>query len=126
MLDPNELEPKGHVAIDWFVPSPDGKLVAVCLSEYGSEEGTLHFYHTETGLALPDRIPRVQYPTGGGSAAWEPDAWGSSTPATRIRTIVRPRISGSINRSTAIAWARRIRPTNMRLGATFRGSPAPF
>ena len=76
LLDPNELEPKGHVAIDWFVPSPDGKLVAVCLSEYGSEEGTLHFYHTETGLALPDRIPRVQYPTGGGSAAWEPDGLG--------------------------------------------------
>jgi hypothetical protein len=76
LLDPNELEPKGHVAIDWFVPSPDGKLVAVCLSEYASEEGTLHFYHTETGLALPDRIPRVQYPTGGGSAAWEPDGSG--------------------------------------------------
>ena len=76
LLDPNELEPKGHVAIDWFVPSPDGKLVAVCLSEYGSEEGTLHFYHTETGLALPDRIPRVQFPTGNGTAAWEPDGLG--------------------------------------------------
>ena len=76
LLDPNELEPKGHVAIDWFVPSPDGKLVAVCLSEYGSEEGTLHFYDAETGLALPDRIPRVQYPTGCGSAAWEPDGSG--------------------------------------------------
>jgi prolyl oligopeptidase len=76
LLDPNELEPKGHVAIDWFVPSSDGKLVAVCLSEYGSEEGTLHFYHTETGLALPDRIPRVQFPTGNGSAAWEPDGSG--------------------------------------------------
>jgi prolyl oligopeptidase len=76
LLDPNELEPKGHVAIDWFVPSPDGKLVAVCLSAYGSEEGTLHFYHTDTGLALPDCIPRVQFPTGGGSAAWEPDGSG--------------------------------------------------
>jgi len=76
LLDPNELEPKGHVAIDWFVPSPDGKLMAVCLSEYGSEEGTLHFYHTETGLALPDRIPRVQFPTGNGCAAWEPDGSG--------------------------------------------------
>ena len=76
VLDPNELEPKGHVAIDWFVPSPDGTRVAVCLSEYGSKQGTLHFYHTATGLALPDRIPRVQYPTGGGSAAWEPDGQG--------------------------------------------------
>lgn len=76
LLDPNELEPKGHVAIDWVVPSPDDNRVAVCLSEYGSEEGTLHFYDLETLQALPDRIPRVQYPTGGGSAAWEPDGLG--------------------------------------------------
>lgn len=73
VLDPNELEPRGQVAVDWFVPSPDGTLVAVSLSENGSEEGTLHFYETATGRRLPDRIPRVQYPTGGGSAAWTPD-----------------------------------------------------
>lgn len=73
VLDPNEIEPKGQVAMDWYVPSPDGKLIAVCLSEHGSEEGTLHFYRTDTGEHLPDRIIRVQYPTGGGSAAWTPD-----------------------------------------------------
>jgi prolyl oligopeptidase len=73
VLDPNEIAPKGQVAMDWFVPSPDGKLIAVCLSENGSEEGTLHFYRTETGEVLEDKIPRVQYPTGGGSAAWTPD-----------------------------------------------------
>ena len=76
VLDPNEIEPKGQVAMDWFVPSPDGKLIAVCLSEHGSEDGTLHFYRTETGEALPDQIKRVQYPTGGGSAAWTPDSKG--------------------------------------------------
>ncbi|MCX6857440.1 MAG: hypothetical protein NTV80_21325 [Verrucomicrobia bacterium] len=70
VLDPNEIEPKGQVAMDWYEPSPDGKLIAVCLSENGSEEGTLHFYSTESGEPLPDRIPRVQYPTGGGSVAW--------------------------------------------------------
>ncbi len=74
VLDPNELEPKGQVAMDWFVPSPDGKMIAVCLSENGTEEGTLHFYRTETGEHLADRIARVQYPTGGGSVAWTPDA----------------------------------------------------
>jgi len=73
VLDPNEIEPKGHVAMDWFVPSPDGKLLAVCLSQHGSEQGTLHFYQTETGERLPDCIPRVQFPTGGGSAAWGAD-----------------------------------------------------
>jgi prolyl oligopeptidase len=76
VLDPNELEPKGQVAMDWFVPSPDGKLIAVCLSEHGSEDGTLHFYKVDSGERLPDRIPRVQYPTGGGSVAWLPDGKG--------------------------------------------------
>ncbi len=74
VLDPNEIEPKGQVAMDWFAPSPDGKLLAVCLSEHGTEDGTLHFYRTDTGEHLPDRIPRVQYPTGGGSVAWTPDS----------------------------------------------------
>lgn len=73
VLDPNEIEPHGQVAMDWFVPSPDGKLLAVCLSRHGSEEGTLYFYQTAGGERLPDRIPRVQFPTGGGSAAWGPD-----------------------------------------------------
>ncbi len=70
VLDPNDLEPKGKVAIDWYVPSASGSLVAVSLSLNGSEDGTLSFYKTATGEKLPDTIPRVQYPTGGGSAAW--------------------------------------------------------
>jgi prolyl oligopeptidase len=73
VLDPNRLHPLGMVAIDWFVPSPDGEVVAVCLSACGSEEGNLHFYRTRTGEALADCIERVQRPTGGGSAAWAPD-----------------------------------------------------
>ncbi|KAB2641283.1 MAG: S9 family peptidase [Verrucomicrobia bacterium] len=73
VLDPNEMEPKGQVALDWYVPSPDGKLLAVSLSEHGSEEGTLYFYRTDTGERLAEHIGRVQYPTGGGSAAWSPD-----------------------------------------------------
>jgi prolyl oligopeptidase len=73
VLDPNVLNPQGTTAIDWFAPSDDGKLVAVCLSEDGSEDGTLHIYESETGRRLPDVIPGVQYPTGGGSVAWDND-----------------------------------------------------
>jgi prolyl oligopeptidase len=76
VLDPNRLNPKGTTAIDWAVPSLDGKLIAVSLSENGSEEGTLFIYDVETGKPLPDKIPRVQYPTGGGSAAWNADGTG--------------------------------------------------
>jgi prolyl oligopeptidase len=76
VLDPNVLDAKGTTAIDWFVPSLDGKYVAVSLSKGGSEDGTLHFYETATGKALPDTIAHVQYPTAGGSAAWKADGTG--------------------------------------------------
>src|SRR5213594_2724358 len=76
VLDPNVLDAKGTTAIDWFVPSLDGKYVAVSLSKDGSEDGTLHFYETATGRALPDTIAHVQYPTAGGSAAWNGDGSG--------------------------------------------------
>jgi len=76
VLDPNVLDAKGTTAIDWFVPSLDGKHVAVSLSKGGSEDGTLYFYETATGKALPDTIAHVQYPTAGGSAAWNADGSG--------------------------------------------------
>src|SRR6058998_1148348 len=76
VIDPNVLDAKGTTAIDWFVPSLDGKYVAVSLSKGGSEDGTLHFYETATGKALPDTIAHVQFPTAGGSAAWNADGTG--------------------------------------------------
>ena len=76
VLDPNALDAKGTTAIDWFAPSVDGKYVAISISQGGSEDGTLHIYETATGKALPDSIAHVQYPTAGGSAAWNADGTG--------------------------------------------------
>jgi prolyl oligopeptidase len=76
VVDPNALNPKGTTAIDWFVPSPDGKRVAVSLSENGSEDGTLHVFDVGTGAELKDKIERVQFPTGGGSLAWNANGTG--------------------------------------------------
>src|SRR5918996_3825672 len=76
VLDPNVLDAKGTTAIDWFVPSLNGKYVAISLCKGGSEDGTLHFYETATGKALPDTIAHIQYPTAGGSAAWNADGTG--------------------------------------------------
>jgi prolyl oligopeptidase len=76
VFDPNSYNTNGSTAIDWSVPSPDGRLVAISLSEGGSEQGTLHFFEVDTGKELEDKIPRVQYPTGGGSAAWLADSSG--------------------------------------------------
>jgi len=81
LLDPNAMDAKGTTAIDWFVPSLDGKMVAVSISQGGSEDGSLHFYDVATGKALPDTIEHVQFATAGGSAAWNPD--GSAVYYTR-------------------------------------------
>jgi prolyl oligopeptidase len=81
LVDPNVLNPEGTTAIDWFVPSPDGKLVAVSLSQGGSESGDLFFFDVATGKQVFERIPRVQNGTGGGCAAWAPD--GKSVYYTR-------------------------------------------
>jgi prolyl oligopeptidase len=73
IVNPNTMSAKGGVAIDWFEPSPDGKLVAVSLSEGGSEDGTLHIYEVATGKEVEAPIAHVQYPTAGGSLAWARD-----------------------------------------------------
>jgi len=76
VVDPNTLNPKGTTAIDWFVPSPDGKRVAVSMSENGSEDGSVHIFDVDTGQQVDHVIPRVQFPTGGGAVAWRPDSTG--------------------------------------------------
>ena len=76
IVDPNVLNPSGTTAIDWFVPSPDGTLVAVSLSENGSEDGTLHVFNAASGTEVEAPIPRVQFATGGGSLAWRADSKG--------------------------------------------------
>src|SRR5207237_322050 len=44
LLDPNAIDSKGLTSMDWFVPSPEGKLVALSLSKNGSEDGIVHVY----------------------------------------------------------------------------------
>jgi prolyl oligopeptidase len=76
VLDPTSVDPSGHTAIQFYVPSLDGKQVAVCLAEGGSEAGNVHVYDVATGKAQPDVVPRVNFPTAGGSVAWNADASG--------------------------------------------------
>src|SRR2546430_17188224 len=75
VVDPNTLEKGGTTAIDFFQPSLDGRHVAVSLSEKGSEDGTLNIFET-SGKRLPERIARVNFPTAGGSVAWNADGTG--------------------------------------------------
>jgi prolyl oligopeptidase len=76
VFDPNAWNTNGTTAMDWATASLDGRLVALSLSENGSENGTLHIFEAATGRPLPDVIPGVQYPTGGGSAAWNATGTG--------------------------------------------------
>lgn len=76
LLDPVKLAADASLSIDWYVPSHDGRTVAVSISRHGSERGDLHFYDVATGKPLPDVIPRVNYGTALGSASWNADGSG--------------------------------------------------
>jgi prolyl oligopeptidase len=73
LVDPNVIDAKGGTTIDWYVPSPDGKFVAVSLSQGGSESGTVHVYDVATGKEIDTPIPRVHGGTAGGSLTWRKD-----------------------------------------------------
>ena len=64
---------EGSYAIDWFVPSPDGSLVAVSMSKGGSESGDLFLFDTTTGKQTGAIIQGVNGGTAGGSLAWTPE-----------------------------------------------------
>jgi len=74
VVDPGAIDPSGETTIDFFVPSPDGKLVAVSLSEHGTEDGSLYLYDTGSGKVVGEPIPHVNLM--GGSVAWRCDGSG--------------------------------------------------
>jgi prolyl oligopeptidase len=76
LVDPNALDPSGATTIDMFVPSPDGRLVAVSLSKGGSESGDLHVFDVAAGTERGETIARVYGGTAGGSVAWNADGTG--------------------------------------------------
>jgi prolyl oligopeptidase len=76
VVDPNAMSGKGAIAIDFYAPSLDGKMVAVSLSENGSEQGDAHVFDAASGKELSDRVPRVNGATAGGSIAWKADNSG--------------------------------------------------
>jgi prolyl oligopeptidase len=76
IVDPTKIDPSGSTSIDWYVPSPDGTIVAVSLSVGGSESGDVHIYETNTGKEMVEVIARVNGGTAGGDLTWTPDGSG--------------------------------------------------
>lgn len=76
IVDPNTIDREGGTAIDWYIPSPDGLLVAVSMSCHGSEAGDVSVFDVRTGKAVHETITRVNGGTAGGHVAWAPDGKG--------------------------------------------------
>lgn len=76
VCDPARIEAKGGAAIDWYVPSHSGELVAVSLSTGGSESGDVSVFEVATGSMVGASVPRAQGGTAGGSLAWGADDSG--------------------------------------------------
>lgn len=76
LVDPSAMDADGAVAIDWFIPSHDGSLLAVSLSRGGSEKGDVHVFNVESGERVDEIIEYVNGGTAGGDLAWLPDNSG--------------------------------------------------
>ena len=72
VLDPSSLAADAAVAIDWYHPSRDGRLVAYGTSEGGDERSTLRVLDIDTGRHHDDVIPETR----AASLGWLPDASG--------------------------------------------------
>ncbi|MHB8574003.1 MAG: prolyl oligopeptidase family serine peptidase [Dehalococcoidia bacterium] len=72
LLDPNALSAGGTVALDYWYPSRDGRLLAYGISADGSELSTLHVLDVESGETRTDAIPRARH----ASVAFLPDNSG--------------------------------------------------
>ncbi|KNZ33402.1 MAG: hypothetical protein AD742_06990 [Methylibium sp. NZG] len=71
LVDPEAIEKKTGQphAINWYSPSPDGRLVAYGLSSGGSEAAVLHVMDTRTGKAVGRPVDRADY----GGVGWTAD-----------------------------------------------------
>jgi prolyl oligopeptidase len=73
LVDPNALSASGLVALDWWYPSHDGRLLAYGVSEGGTELSTLRVLDVDSGDNLPNDV--IPY-TRAASIAWLPDNTG--------------------------------------------------
>ena len=72
LLDPNTLREDGTVALADWVPSEDGRYVAVGLAAGGSDWREWKVIDTATGKFLKDHLKWVKF----SSASWKPDGSG--------------------------------------------------
>jgi prolyl oligopeptidase len=71
LVDPEAIEKKTGKphAVNWYAPSPDGRMLAYGLSAQGSEAAVLHVLDTRTGKPVGKPIDRADY----GGVDWSAD-----------------------------------------------------
>ncbi len=72
LLDPASLSADAASALDWYVPSEDGRLLAYGVSQGGTEQSTLRVMRVDDATRLPDEIPWTR----ACSLEWLPDGSG--------------------------------------------------
>ncbi len=72
LVDVNKMSADATVALDWWVPSEDGKYLAYWTSPSGTEHSMVRILETATGRLLDEEI----YVGRGRSLAWKPDNSG--------------------------------------------------
>ena len=72
LVDPGSSSADAATALDWFEPSPDGRLVAYGTSEAGDEDSTLAILDVDSGNHLVDSIAHTR----AASLAWLGDSSG--------------------------------------------------
>ena len=83
LVDPEAMQKKTGKphAINWFVPSPDGRHVAYGVSSGGSEAAVLHVLDTRSGKEVGVPITRADF----GAVDWAPD--GTMLLYNRLRAV---------------------------------------
>ena len=61
LIDPTKTGvANGHVSLDWWRASPDGRYVVYGVSKNGSEDSMLHVLNVADGRVLPEQIPNTE------------------------------------------------------------------
>ncbi len=110
LLDPAAGTADATTAIDWFEASPDGSLVAVGISEGGTEESVLRVLDGFDGADRGEEIPDTR----ACSVAWEPDGAGFAytryPPGGRYDRTVYHHTLGVQWQGDPVVWAERPDP----------------
>ncbi|MFZ2649296.1 MAG: prolyl oligopeptidase family serine peptidase [Burkholderiaceae bacterium] len=96
VVDPARFGPK-H-AIDYSIPSPDGRFVAYGVSEAGSEDASLYLHEVASGVDIVGPIAGAKF---NGSS---PYRWAGDSSAVYFETLREP--GSAADKSEAFQWLR--------------------